>query len=228
MADILVICSFISASIAVCFEHFWLAACFWIVGLVWSSIQGMTKVYMECIVFEYPKGDYVCPRYLRSVFKRNGMGDGSYIPKEIVISIYMLISEFAAHVFWMVIVKFFIGGSIYYLAHGFLLLFLVFTVVLLLIIFRIEYKIFIQKFKRLTRHNWWHIILNYYRPRKSPEKIGKCEILSEKKIKKKIFVTVKVIDTEETFSEVIFSAKRRNGKKQIYNLYEICKVKYIE
>lgn len=217
----------ISGFLFACLERYRLAVWFGIVGLLLLNIERMESFYADGLLEGYPKKDCIEPLRLKFIFQRKAMGYGKAIPKEIVFLTYVLIGSFGAAITWMLITVVFFENNLYYIGYGFLGFIFIYGWSGVIVVVICLYKIFIEKYKRLTIHNWMYILGGSFSKKNITKKIGSCELLSERKKWKKIYMTVRLNDSGEVFSDVILSGNRRQDEKKKYILYEICKVKYV-
>lgn len=218
----------ISGFILACLERYRLASWLGIMGVFCLRLEWLEAAYASAMLDGYPKHECIHPKLLKCIFQKKAMGSGKSIPKEIVLLTYILVGSFVVAVTWMLITVIFLNNNVQYIGFGFLFLFVCVNGGLGIILGNIcLYKIFIQKYKRLTWHNWMYMLGGDFSRRNLTKKIGGCEILSERKKGKHIYMTVRLNDTGEVFSDVILSGNKRQDEKKKYILYEICRVKYV-
>lgn len=87
---------------------------------------------------------------------------------------------------------------------------------------------FYEKYKKLTRYNFKYRLFQYYLEEPERYEIGKCMVIARKKKKREMYVAVKMADSQEVIKDVLFCAEKPCHKNEMYTLYEICKVRYIE
>lgn len=217
----------IGGAVLACLEYYRPTAWLVMIGALLFNIERLEAMYMECLVEAYPREDYIQPKRLKFIFRQKAMGGGNGVPKDIVFLMYILIGSFVIAMTWMLITVIFFKNNIYYICFGVFGFAFIYGGALIIISNICLYKIFIQKYKRLTWHNWMYMLGGDFSRRNLTKKIGGCEILSERKKGKHIYMTVRLNDTGEVFSDVILSGNKRQDEKKKYILYEICRVKYV-
>lgn len=196
----------------------------WVLSIIMFQMSfetGNERIYLE-IIEDYPIQDCVKPRRFKFLYKKLYKLSYKDIPKEMyrcetikvygfiiysILAILMLfINEYLASLF----------GGIYI---GF------YAILSILSIYLLKRKSFVERYKLLNRHNIRYLFLPDNEP--YPSKIGKCQIMSESKRGGRVFVTVKILETDEVKERVLLQGKKRQGNNPVYSLYEICNVFYI-
>lgn len=76
--------------------------------------------------------------------------------------------------------------------------------------FLLKRKSFIERYKILNKYNIRYLFSPNNEP--YPQRVGKCQIINESKRRGKVFVTVKVLDTEEEKKGVLWLGKKRERR----------------
>ena len=85
-------------------------------------------------------------------------------------------------------------------------------------------KSFFARYKLLNRYNVKYLFLpkEHY-----PKIIGKCKIESVFHRRRKVFATVKILETGEVKNKVLVLGESKHEGDTVYILHEICNVYYI-
>lgn len=193
------------------------------VWIFYGAVHNTFPSFYREIISDYPREQCVKPKFLKWMFPFNGDHPDKELPKEIYI---MGIEIFLSLVLHTVLLPamFLMGEDGPELAFSFLVWDGVFVMFMLL---RGSYKGFIDHYKIMNRYNFKFYILPDGEP--YPCKVGKCEIVKTYKKKRKTFATVRMLDDGEMISDVLVSGngKKEKGGNIRYQMYEICKEKYI-
>ena len=193
------------------------------VWMVYRSVHYEFPSFYRQIISDYPREQCVKPKFLKWMFPFNGDHPDKELPKEIYIMGIELFLSLILHTM-LLPAMFLMGEYGSGLAFSFLMWDGVFGIFML---FRGSYKSFIDHYKIMNRHNFKF----FFWPNEGPYacKIGKCEIVKTYKKKKKTFVTVRILEGGEMISDVLLSGSGKKEKEGNirYQMYEICKVKYI-
>lgn len=189
-------------------------------------ISGMPDIKLQLESWNYP------PSKIKSAGKYSFLFDWKRKKsKDVQMPIELI--KAAQFLFWHVIIFTFIfwiiGILIPYSEVDIFILYL-FTAlpIALWFIGKSERTAFVTKYKRTTRYNW---IYQFWRPLKrtepEPVKIGDGAVEVIDKQKRKTYVSIRMQDTQELVTQVLYCREVNCQTNQIYPVYEICSVKYI-
>lgn len=209
----------------ICLELDYYEVGFWIgfaVVLHIAIYRSMPGFYRE-IITDYPRESCVEPKICKWMFPYNHSHPDKGLPKEIYVQgIAVYIGYLVYSVLLFVILPFNEVISSY-LAVCYLFYF---VIVMWICVHRGTMKSFYARYKIMNRYNFFRTALLANKT-PYPQLKGKCEILSERRKRKKIFVMVRMLEDGEVIEDVLLSGCKKEGKNQTYHMYEICKVKYI-
>lgn len=187
-----------------------------------SYLTGNEHIYLE-IIEDYPIQDCLKPKQFKFLYRKLNKLSDKGIPKEMyyceTIKVYGFIICSIAALF-----SFFINENITLLFGK--MYFWLFVALSLVSANLLKKKSFIERYKLLNKFNIKYLFRPEDEP--TPRKIGKCHIISKTKQRGRVFVTVRVLETNELTERVLLQSKITNEKNDEYCLYEICNVFYVE
>lgn len=183
---------------------------------------------------EFPEKSYCQPKYLVFLF-RHAYFNVSYVPKIAVLHMYLstLIAVLLNGMLILIVVK--IPGDVKVGVFFIVFLFGMGLEVVLMLLFGMwATKIcFLYKFKKLNWKNVKYLIkrLSFVNavekePRAFP--VGKCIIADKKNKRRGKVATVTLVKGKGTLTNVLLTGDRDYKDNEVYKLYEICGVKYID
>lgn len=208
----------------ICIYSEWYAVGIWclIANLLIMGIDnGVLLLYKE-IITDYPAEYCVKPRLFKKIFEIYQTHPNKGVPREIY---YGESIQFIG--FWIYTIIAF--GVLFFdsiIAFGLGIIYFLFMVVVSM--WELSFstsKSFKARYKILNRYNIKYIFFTTNVP--NPRKVGKCRVVETYKKRRKIFATIKMLDDQECIRNVLFAGSEKQGRDPIYQLYEICKVKYI-
>lgn len=206
------------------FSKQYIAASLWVMSIIlfeMSYDRGNEHIYLE-VIEDYPIQDCVKPRRFRFLYKKLNKLSYKDIPKEMYYCETIKVYGFIVYSI-LAFLMFFINE---YMASVFGLIYVGFYSVLgTLSACLMLRKSFVARYKILNRYNIKYLFFSENQP--YPKKVGKCEIINEFKRGNKVFVTVKILETNEVKKRVLLPSKKRRENSSVYSLYEICNVFYI-
>lgn len=196
----------------------------WLMSVILFQMSfeyGNERIYLE-IIEDYPVQDCVKPQKYKFLYKKLSKLSYKDIPKEMyyceILKVYgfIIYSLLAIGIFFIDEYLASLFGGIYI---GF------YSILSILSGCLLKKKSFAARYKILNRNNVRYLFLPDNEP--YPRKLGDCQIISESKRGRRIFVTVKVLETGEVIERVLLQGKKKQGNNPVYSIYEICKVFYI-
>lgn len=182
----------------------------------------------------FPEEMYKNPRHLRFLF-RHAYFDTEHVPKLAIIHIYLLfvLTILLNGLFLLIIITI---PPEYKIELMTLSASLALTLDILMAFFFIGWTTkvcFLNKFKRITKVNIKYLfarLLFVDAAEKEPSAVlcGKCSIISRKLIKRREVVTIRLIEIGEVVETVLLGSNKEYKGGEVYKLYEICGVKYID
>ena len=182
-----------------------------------------TQAYYGEIEEDYPKEEYIIPKYVKYFFEYIEPNIG--LPKELVYEIWaqfgilvsVIISTITANLIREYIIVCVVWGT------G-----LAMSVLSDIIFSRKAYKkAFLNKYIKLTSYNFKYLFLmSFYPSYNQPPitRMGKCHIQLKYRIGKEAFVDVKMIETGEELKKVSISRYEEILWNQIYEVCELCNI----
>ena len=174
------------------------------------------------IIEDYPIQDCVKHQKFKFLYKKLNKLSCKGIPKEMYYCETMQVYGFIIYSILAVIV-FFIDkqwtcllGVIYIAFYG---------VLGLLSAGILKRKSFIARYKLLNKYNIRYLFWPENEP--YPKRIGKCKIESVFRRRRKVFATVKILETGEVKNKVLVLGESKHEGDTVYILHEICNVYYI-
>ena len=182
----------------------------------------------------FPEESYRHPKYFLFLFRHTRLGTAR-VPKLVIVAMYItiLMSILADILLLIITLNGIFSGEIHME-----LLWTVFTMWLLLnILFFMFSEVqasvvcFLYKFKRITKSNMKYMIARIILMNQSEKEpgavfLGKCIILSKQRRGK--VAKVEIINEKKVLEKVLLVRNKTYQEGEVYGLYEICGVKYID
>lgn len=173
----------------------------------------------------YPDDKCITPEKLKFLFEYREDMDGGYnIPKEFVqmniIGFYNVI--ISAIIIFCVRGKVDGGISLLYAEVDIAIL----SAVMLLLRFKAGKVAFQGRYKKMNRYNWRYLFGFGTYIDSDLQMIGTCRIVAIKRKGRRKYVTIKLLSTGEKMKNILFCGRLYKGN--IYMLYEICHLKYVD
>lgn len=197
---------------------FWLA----LISVIVATTQRTIRRFYESIIEDYPKEYCVTPKLFKKIFATYQTYPEKGVPREIYygqVTIYILFGIYTMVTLGMIFFgrwTAYILGEVYFIFLG---------TVTIWEFSAGSWRCFVARYKVLNRFNFKYLLSSTKEP--IPEKIGDCKIIEKYKNRNKILVTVKMLNSNESVQNVVFSRCEKEGEDITYQLYELCKVKYI-
>ena len=176
---------------------------------------------MEIIEY-YPIQDCVKPKRFKFIYKKLNKLSYKDIPKEMYYCETIKVYGFILYSL-LSFIMFFMNKQVIGVFGGIYIVF--YAVLSLLTAGILKRKSFIARYKEVNRHNVKYLFLPENEP--YPKMIGKCQIEKMYRQGKKVFATVKVLETGEVKNRVLILKKNVQENHGDGILYEICQVYYI-
>lgn len=191
---------------------------------IWVYVLRFTMmVYDDC------KRIYPVNRTCKSVYLKDlffWLYENERIPKCLIIQACTLLSVFGIYTVMFIILG--IGNITSYAIDIFLSYCLWGFLLILYGYYGMYISIFLERFKRINKYNIRYIFfITYNSTCKWPVStvLGKCKVVSCVKKNQKIYAAIQMQNNSEIYENVLVLSKVDANK--IYELHEICQVKYI-
>ena len=195
----------------------------WIMSLVLFQMsygRGNEHIYLEAIE-DYPIQDCIEPKKFKFLYKKLNKLSYKGIPRELYYCETIKVYGFIIYSILAFIMVFIDKEVTYWLGGGYIVFYAVLSILSAEILTK---KSFFARYKLLNRYNVKYLFLpkEHY-----PKIIGKCQIESVFRRRRKVFATVKILETGEVKNKVLVLGESKHEGDTVYILHEICNVYYI-
>ena len=195
----------------------------WFMSIIMFQMSfetGNERIYLE-IIEDYPIQDCVKPKRFKFIYKKLNKLSYKDIPKEMYYCETIKVYGFILYSL-LSFIMFFMNKQVIGVFGGIYIVF--YAVLSLLTAGILKRKSFIARYKEVNRYNVKYLFWPDNEP--YPKMIGKCRIEKMYGQGKKVFATVKVLETGEVKNRVLILRKNVQENQGDGILYEICQVCY--
>lgn len=196
----------------------------WFMSIIMFQMSfetGNERIYLE-IIEDYPIQDCVKPKRFKFIYKKLNKLSYKDIPKEMYYCETIKVYGFILYSL-LSFIMFFMNKQVIGVFGGIYIVF--YAVLSLLTAGILKRKSFISRYKEVNRYNVKYLFWPDNEP--YPKMIGKCRIEKMYGQGKKVFATVKVLETGEVKNRVLILRKNVQENHGDGILYEICQVYYL-